>query len=85
MFCLCSYLPRCPDPPVSVADSKVISSAVSILQAAKCPLVIIGKGKRFKFDTLNPDMLCSIIYLGYYCDPKSMLLHYSVSCDCHQQ
>ena len=44
LFFFISCPPRCPDPPVMVADSKAVLSAVTLLRAAKRPLVIIGKG-----------------------------------------
>ncbi|XP_013864197.1 2-hydroxyacyl-CoA lyase 1 [Austrofundulus limnaeus] len=37
----------CPPPPVSLADHSAVSEAVSILKAAKAPLVIIGKGAAY--------------------------------------
>lgn len=37
----------CPPPPVSVADSRAIDEALSVLKASKRPLIIIGKGAAF--------------------------------------
>ncbi|XP_068999079.1 2-hydroxyacyl-CoA lyase 1 [Embiotoca jacksoni] len=37
----------CPPPPVSVADHGAITEAISVLKAAKAPLVIIGKGAAY--------------------------------------
>ncbi|CAB1446408.1 unnamed protein product [Pleuronectes platessa] len=37
----------CPPPPVSLADHGAIAEAVSVLKAAKRPLVIIGKGAAY--------------------------------------
>lgn len=40
----CRVVSCCPTPPVSLADHSAITEAVSVLKAAKRPLVIIGKG-----------------------------------------
>lgn len=45
---------------MSVVDSKAISSAVSVLQGAKYPLVIIGKGK-----VLIVSSLINLILTGF--------------------
>nr|XP_033959175.1 2-hydroxyacyl-CoA lyase 1 isoform X2 [Pseudochaenichthys georgianus] len=37
----------CPSPPVSLADHSAITEAVSVLKAAKRPLIIIGKGAAY--------------------------------------
>ncbi|XP_037532271.1 2-hydroxyacyl-CoA lyase 1 [Nematolebias whitei] len=37
----------CPPPPVSLADHTAVSEAVSVLKAAKAPLVIVGKGAAY--------------------------------------
>ncbi|XP_029958115.1 2-hydroxyacyl-CoA lyase 1 isoform X2 [Salarias fasciatus] len=37
----------CPPPPVSVADHEAVTEAVSVLKAAKSPLVIVGKGAAY--------------------------------------
>uniref|UniRef100_A0A8C4H8L1 2-hydroxyacyl-CoA lyase 1 n=1 Tax=Dicentrarchus labrax TaxID=13489 RepID=A0A8C4H8L1_DICLA len=37
----------CPTPPVSLADHRAIAEAISVLKAAKRPLVIIGKGAAY--------------------------------------
>ena len=60
----CSYPPQCPDPPVTVADGKAISSAVSLLKTAKYPLVIIGKGNLLLLYTVQVYICMSITYLG---------------------
>lgn len=45
--CLCSReVSCCPSPPLSAADSRAITDAVSVLTAAKRPLIIIGKGDK---------------------------------------
>lgn len=41
------FLTCCPAPPVSLADHGAITEAVSVLKAAKRPLVIIGKGAAY--------------------------------------
>ena len=38
------YLPKCPDPPVTLADPSSVVKAVECLRSAKKPLVIVGKG-----------------------------------------
>lgn len=40
----CRDVSCCPPPPVSLADHSAITEAISVLKAAKRPLVIIGKG-----------------------------------------
>uniref|UniRef100_A0A4W6DJ62 2-hydroxyacyl-CoA lyase n=1 Tax=Lates calcarifer TaxID=8187 RepID=A0A4W6DJ62_LATCA len=40
----CRVVSCCPPPPVSLADHGAITEAISVLKAAKRPLVIIGKG-----------------------------------------
>ncbi|KAM4579944.1 2-hydroxyacyl-CoA lyase 1 [Odontesthes bonariensis] len=37
----------CPPPPVSLADHAAVTEAISVLKAAKTPLVIIGKGAAY--------------------------------------
>ncbi|XP_028281695.1 2-hydroxyacyl-CoA lyase 1 [Parambassis ranga] len=37
----------CPPPPVSLADDGAITDAISVLKAAKTPLVIVGKGAAY--------------------------------------
>uniref|UniRef100_A0A3Q3AV34 2-hydroxyacyl-CoA lyase 1 n=1 Tax=Kryptolebias marmoratus TaxID=37003 RepID=A0A3Q3AV34_KRYMA len=37
----------CPPPPVSLADLTAVNEAVSVLKAAKAPLVIVGKGAAY--------------------------------------
>lgn len=45
--CLCHReVSCCPPPPLSAADSSAIADALSVLTAAKRPLVIIGKGDK---------------------------------------
>ncbi|XP_061572638.1 2-hydroxyacyl-CoA lyase 1 [Cololabis saira] len=40
-------VPCCPPPPVSLADHSAVTKAISVLKAAKTPLVIIGKGAAY--------------------------------------
>lgn len=40
----CRVVSCCPPPPVSLADHGAITEAISVLKAAKRPLVIVGKG-----------------------------------------
>lgn len=45
--CLCSReVSCCPPPPLSAADTRAITDALSVLSAAKRPLIIIGKGDK---------------------------------------
>lgn len=37
----------CPPPPVSAADHDAVTAAISVLKAAKSPLVIVGKGAAY--------------------------------------
>ncbi|KAI8802567.1 HSPC279-like protein [Cladochytrium replicatum] len=41
------FPPKCPDPPKSLADPSAILEAVGAIKAAKCPLVIVGKGAAY--------------------------------------
>ena len=38
------FYPRCPDPPLMLADPLAVSNAAKVLRNAERPLVIIGKG-----------------------------------------
>ena len=38
------FHPRCPDPPLMLADPVAVSNACEVLRNAERPLVIIGKG-----------------------------------------
>lgn len=42
--CFSRVVSCCPDPPVSLADHGAVAAAISVLKAARRPLVIIGKG-----------------------------------------
>uniref|UniRef100_A0A3B4XR41 2-hydroxyacyl-CoA lyase n=1 Tax=Seriola lalandi dorsalis TaxID=1841481 RepID=A0A3B4XR41_SERLL len=42
-----SFVSCCPAPPVSLADHGAITQAISVLKAAKRPLVIVGKGAAY--------------------------------------
>lgn len=44
LFSLPSYPPRCPPPPLTLADPEAVRQAVDALTEAKRPLVVIGKG-----------------------------------------
>ncbi len=41
------FPPRCPDPPISLADPRDVERAVAVLREAKNPLVIVGKGAAY--------------------------------------
>ncbi|CAL1272311.1 unnamed protein product [Larinioides sclopetarius] len=41
------YPPKCPEPPISLAPSRLIKSLNDVLTTAKRPLVIIGKGSAY--------------------------------------
>ena len=43
-FCVLSFLPASPEPPLVFADPSFIKVAVEVLKNAKRPLIIIGKG-----------------------------------------
>ena len=45
VFFIFSFPPRCPDPPLTLADPLEVKNAVKCLRGAKRPLIIIGKGK----------------------------------------
>lgn len=44
LFLSCREVSCCPPPPVSLAEHSGVTDAISVLKAAKTPLVIIGKG-----------------------------------------
>ena len=49
------FYPRCPDPPLMLADPVAVNSACEVLRSAERPLVIIGKGKTLHFLVINEE------------------------------